>query len=124
MPSADYVFDRGMPVLGPKSRDSQEGREFGGRSRLRNPGGTPEIASEVRANLRPLHNRSLLIDGLIDGLIDWLLDADPSIRGQVMRDLTDTPAEIVAAERARVATEGWALGASSALAAIDSSIDC
>ena len=40
-------------------------------------------------------------------VIDWLLDADPSIRWQVMRDLTDTPAEIVAAERSRVASEGW-----------------
>jgi GNAT superfamily N-acetyltransferase len=42
-----------------------------------------------------------------DPVIDWLLDADPSIRWQVMRDLTDTPAEIVAAERSRVASEGW-----------------
>jgi hypothetical protein len=42
-----------------------------------------------------------------DPVIDWLLDSDPSIRWQVMRDLTDTPAEIVAAERARVASEGW-----------------
>ena len=31
----------------------------------------------------------------------WLLDADPSIRWQVMRDLTDTPAAIVASERSR-----------------------
>jgi hypothetical protein len=42
-----------------------------------------------------------------DSVIDWLLDADPSIRWQVMRDLTDTPPEIVAAERSRVASEGW-----------------
>jgi len=42
-----------------------------------------------------------------DPVIDWLLDADPSIRWQVLRDLTDTPAEIIAAERARVAVEGW-----------------
>jgi hypothetical protein len=42
-----------------------------------------------------------------DPVIDWLLDADPSIRWQVMRDLTETPAEIVAAERSRVASEGW-----------------
>ena len=42
-----------------------------------------------------------------DPVIDWLLDTDPSIRWQVMRDLTDTPAEIVAAERSRVALEGW-----------------
>src|SRR5438093_10062312 len=38
---------------------------------------------------------------------DWLLDTDPSIRWQVMRDLTETSAEIVAAERSRVASEGW-----------------
>jgi len=40
-------------------------------------------------------------------VIDWLLDADPAIRWQVMRDLTDSPPETVAAERARVASEGW-----------------
>jgi len=39
-------------------------------------------------------------------VIDWLLDSDPSIRWQVMRDLTGAPAGEVAAERARVATEG------------------
>jgi len=42
-----------------------------------------------------------------DPVIGWLLEADPAIRWQVMRDLTDTPAEIVAAERSRVASEGW-----------------
>jgi hypothetical protein len=39
-------------------------------------------------------------------VIQWLLDSDPSIRWQTMRDLTDAPDEEVAAERARVATEG------------------
>ncbi len=39
-------------------------------------------------------------------VIGWLLESDPSIRWQVMRDLTGAPAEEVAAERARVATEG------------------
>jgi hypothetical protein len=39
-------------------------------------------------------------------VIRWLLESDPSIRWQVMRDLTNAPAEAVAAERARVATEG------------------
>ena len=39
-------------------------------------------------------------------VIQWLLDSDPSIRWQVMRDLTGAPADAVAAERARVATEG------------------
>jgi len=38
--------------------------------------------------------------------VDWLLDSDPSLRWQVLRDLTDAPADEVAAERARVATEG------------------
>jgi hypothetical protein len=40
-------------------------------------------------------------------VMDWLLDADPAIRWQVMRDLTDASAEAVASERGRVATEGW-----------------
>jgi hypothetical protein len=39
--------------------------------------------------------------------LDWLLDSDPAIRWQVLRDLVGAPAEVVAAERARVATEGW-----------------
>ncbi len=40
-------------------------------------------------------------------VLDWLLDSDPAIRWQVLRDLVRAPAEVVAAERARVATEGW-----------------
>jgi hypothetical protein len=39
--------------------------------------------------------------------IRWLLDSDPAIRWQVMRDLTDDAANAIAAERSRVATEGW-----------------
>jgi hypothetical protein len=39
--------------------------------------------------------------------VEWLLDSDPSIRWQVLRDLTDAPDDTVAAERARVAVEGW-----------------
>src|SRR5438094_427821 len=39
-------------------------------------------------------------------VVDWLLDSDPSIRWQVMRDLTDAPADEVAAERASVAYFG------------------
>jgi hypothetical protein len=39
-------------------------------------------------------------------VLRWLLDSDPSIRWQVMRDLSGAPAADVAAERARVATEG------------------
>jgi hypothetical protein len=39
--------------------------------------------------------------------LGWLLDADPAIRWQALRDLTDAPADQVAAERARIAIEGW-----------------
>ena len=39
-------------------------------------------------------------------VIDWLLESDPSIRWQVMRDLIGASAREVAADRARVATEG------------------
>lgn len=37
----------------------------------------------------------------------WLLTGDPSIRWQVMRDLTDASANDIRAERERVATAGW-----------------
>lgn len=37
-------------------------------------------------------------------VIDWLPDSHPLA---VMRDLTHELADIVAAERSRVATEGW-----------------
>jgi hypothetical protein len=40
-------------------------------------------------------------------VLEWLLDSDPSIRWQVLRDLADAPADRIAAERARVAREGW-----------------
>jgi len=40
-------------------------------------------------------------------VIRWLLDSDPSIRWQVMRDLTEEPDELIAAERSRVALDGW-----------------
>jgi hypothetical protein len=42
-----------------------------------------------------------------DEVTEWLLAQDPAVRWQVRRDLLDEPAEAVAAERARVATEGW-----------------
>ncbi|HWB35997.1 MAG TPA: hypothetical protein VHA75_08230 [Rugosimonospora sp.] len=41
------------------------------------------------------------------GVLDWLLDADPALRWQVLRDLTDAGPDEVAAERARVEHEGW-----------------
>jgi hypothetical protein len=40
-------------------------------------------------------------------VLNWLVDSDPAIRWQVLRDLVHTPAEVVGAERARVAIEGW-----------------
>lgn len=39
-------------------------------------------------------------------MLRWLLDSDPSIRWQVLCDLTDASADEFGAERARVATEG------------------
>jgi len=39
--------------------------------------------------------------------VKWLLDSDPAIRWQVLRDLTGESADVVARERARVASEGW-----------------
>ena len=39
--------------------------------------------------------------------LEWLLDSDPAIRWQVMRDLTGEAPSAIAAERARVASEGW-----------------
>ena len=42
-----------------------------------------------------------------DGVLDWLLESDPAIRWQALRDLVDAPGEVMTAERARVATEGW-----------------
>jgi hypothetical protein len=40
-------------------------------------------------------------------VVEWLLHSDPAIRWQAMRDLTDAPDDVVATERARVASEGW-----------------
>jgi hypothetical protein len=39
--------------------------------------------------------------------LKWLLDSDPAIRWQVMKDLTDAAPDAIAAERSRVATQGW-----------------
>lgn len=40
-------------------------------------------------------------------VMEYLKDGDPSIRWQVLRDLEGAPDDVVAAERAKVATEGW-----------------
>lgn len=42
-----------------------------------------------------------------EAIIRWLLAGDPAIRWQTLRDLAGAPPEQVAAERARVAREGW-----------------
>lgn len=39
--------------------------------------------------------------------LEWLLEGDPAVRWQAMRDLADASPQQVAAERARVAAEGW-----------------
>lgn len=44
---------------------------------------------------------------LREPVIAWLLDSDPAIRWQVLQDLTGAPAAQVAAERAKIAREGW-----------------
>jgi hypothetical protein len=38
---------------------------------------------------------------------DWLLQGDPAIRWQTLRDVVGAPADAVAADRAKVAEEGW-----------------
>ena len=43
----------------------------------------------------------------MDNVTTWLLDADPAIRWQVIRDLSDASAVEVGTERARVAESGW-----------------
>jgi len=40
-------------------------------------------------------------------VLKWLLDSDPAIRWQVMRDICGEAPGAIAAERSRIATEGW-----------------
>ena len=54
----------------------------------------------------PMHSTQRQVPQPDRSVIQWLLDSDPSIRWQVMRDLIGAPAEEIAAERTRVATEG------------------
>jgi hypothetical protein len=42
-----------------------------------------------------------------EDVLAWLLEGDPAIRWQVRRDLLGEPEAAWAADRARVATEGW-----------------
>ncbi len=52
----------------------------------------------------PLGPQAPQLDSSVMG---WLLDSDASIRWQTLRDLIGASAQEVAAERARVPTEGW-----------------
>lgn len=40
-------------------------------------------------------------------ILEWLLAGDPSVRWQVMRDLTNECPEVTAGERHRIASSGW-----------------
>ena len=48
---------------------------------------------------------------IAESVLQWLLDSDPSIRWQVMQDLAGERADVVAAERSRIATHGWGVQA-------------
>ena len=42
-----------------------------------------------------------------DNVVQWLLDGDPSVRWQVLRDLTGAPEPAVERERRKIARDGW-----------------
>ncbi len=62
-----------------------------------------------RRLVHPCYNKSMLPHDYAPrpGHLKWLLDSDPAIRWQVMRDLTGEAPDRIAAERSRIATEGW-----------------
>jgi hypothetical protein len=66
----------------------------------------------LRAAHAPIHStlqrRHVAITMARVSALDWLLDADPAIRWQAMRDLTDASPAVLTAERARVPREGIA----------------
>lgn len=61
--------------------------------------------SKDMKSAKPMTNHSQM--EIPETVLEWLLDSDPAIRWQVMQDLIDAPDEGVAAERAKVATQGW-----------------
>src|SRR5579863_8435838 len=63
-----------------------------------------KVAPAVNHHVHSWHLRAKLSRMTV---LDWLLDSDPAIRWQVMRDLVHAPADVVAADRGRVACEGW-----------------
>ena len=54
----------------------------------------------MNAAMSRLRGREKAVDG-------WLMGGDPAVRWQVMQDLHGVAPELVTAERASVATEGW-----------------
>src|SRR5260370_34659291 len=82
--------------------DNRTGVATAGRSGMRaRPAGLGKVRPGRRSEVTPGYGVESVT------VLDWLLDSDPAIRWQALRDLADAPAEAVAAERARVATEGW-----------------
>ncbi len=61
----------------------------------------------AKARMRTASTYDARVQGDPGRTVDWLLDSDPAIRWQVMRDLTGEPANVVVAERSRIATQGW-----------------
>src|SRR5262245_40631209 len=68
---------------------------------------TGRVYPRVRSAPRSPHGPSFPEEVEPMDVIEWLMDSDPAIRWQVMRGLADAPAADVAAERARIAGEGW-----------------
>jgi hypothetical protein len=69
--------------------------------------GTPSATSSVPEESHVAAAVAREITQPKTAVLKWLLDSDPSIRWQVMGDLLDLEGDAVAAERARVAVEGW-----------------
>src|SRR5581483_10765052 len=103
MTSRDAARQKKPPSYNQRSDQGRETAEFGRARRVaRAP--APMINSEGRRMaINPPGREASNISGAV---IQWLLDSDPSIRWQVMRDLIASPAQEIAAERARVAIAG------------------
>src|SRR5690606_8267186 len=80
----------------------------GGRGPPLGPGRGPRGRARGVGGRRPRGRRPAIgpLDAQPVNVLDWLLEGDPSIRWQALRHLADASPEEVAAERARVATEG------------------
>lgn len=71
------------------------------------PGAVHVAQGRASAHSGDMNSRRDLSSSQDAARLAWLLEGDPSIRWKVLRDLLGAPATEVAAERARVATEGW-----------------